>query len=94
MQFLTTETLGRVADAVAEMGPHVLTHLVDSCHRENAWAELMPMAAAMSADNLRRMADLDIWNADKLTAVTEAAERTGHGDELARLLTAAHEPHD
>ncbi|MBL1077024.1 hypothetical protein JK358_21740 [Nocardia sp. 2] len=86
MQFLTDKTLGRVADATAALGPEILTHLVESCHRENAWAELIPVATAMSADSLDRLLALDTWDEQKLTAVTRAAEAAGHTGELARLL--------
>ncbi|GAB4586004.1 hypothetical protein [Nocardia sp. IFM 10818] len=78
LQFLTPETLGRVADIAAEMGPELLTHMVDATRREVSWAELIPVAATMSPDNRQRFLDLEIWDAAALTAMAEEIERSGH----------------
>ncbi|MRH90551.1 hypothetical protein GFY24_24430 [Nocardia sp. SYP-A9097] len=89
MQFLSDKTLGRVADATAGMSDEVLTHMVESVHRENAWAELLPVAEVMSPPNWQRMFDLPVWDAEKLTALGRAAEALGRGDDLLELIVEA-----
>lgn len=88
LQFLSDKTLSRVADIAAGLGPDLLTHLVQSTHRENAWAELIPIAAAMSPEQLRILAALDVWGHDELTALLEAADRTDRWDDMRRIASA------
>ncbi|MBF6328126.1 hypothetical protein [Nocardia transvalensis] len=73
LQFLRAPTLTRIADTTADMGPQVMTALVEAAHRENAWAELIPVAAAMSGDRLEKFAALDVWTEEALTGVVRAA---------------------
>lgn len=89
LQFLSTETLGRVADTVAEMDTEILTHMVETAHRENAWAELIPITLAMSEKYRMRLAELDVWDEEKIAAITRVAERNGLSAELEQLISAA-----
>ncbi|MFE3187573.1 hypothetical protein ACFXHA_01105 [Nocardia sp. NPDC059240] len=88
---LSARTLARIADLAAGMGPEVLTHMVSATERENAWADLLPVAGAMSKESLQRLLELDVWTAEKLTAIATAAEQSGQFDELWRQLTEASE---
>ncbi|GAB2541048.1 hypothetical protein [Nocardia heshunensis] len=88
---LGTETLARVADLAAGMGPEVLTHLVSATERENAWADLLPVVGAMSKESLQRLLELDVWTAENFAAIATAAEDSGQFDELSRQIAAASE---
>lgn len=88
LQFLSEKTLARVAEITAGLGPELLTHVVESAHRENAWAELIPIAVAMPPDRLRVLTDLEVWDEDKLTAMAEAAERIDRMDDVRRIIDA------
>jgi len=88
MQHLTPPTRARVANAAAEMGPEVITTMIASAQREDAWAELLPVAISMSEENLRTLANLDIWDDAALTAVIQAAQRNRLLPELVTVITA------
>lgn len=75
MQHLTEDTRARVANATADLGDDVLTQMLESAHREGAWAELIPVAASMRADNLHKLVNLDVWDDEALTGVILAAKR-------------------
>ncbi|WP_317743276.1 hypothetical protein [Nocardia seriolae] len=79
---LSDETLTRIAEVAAGMDTEVLAHMVISTQRENAWAELVPVAAAMPAGSLAQFLKLDVWNAENLSAIAAAAERDGRFEEL------------
>lgn len=72
MLHLTEPTRARVANAAAEMGPDVVTKMIESAHREDAWAELIPVAVSMSDEYLRSTANLDVWDDESLTGVIRA----------------------
>ncbi|MCX5045908.1 hypothetical protein OG921_22320 [Aldersonia sp. NBC_00410] len=85
---LSVDTLRRVADATAAMGPTVLIAMVESAHRENAWAELVPVVAVMSPDNLAVQANLDVWNDENLTGAIEATRENDLWHSLRPLIAA------
>jgi hypothetical protein len=91
MQHLTRETCARVADSAAAMGPEVITKMVESAQREDAWAELIPVTASMSPENIRMVTGLDVWDDEALAGVVRAAERDGLWDCL-RTIAAAMDP--
>ncbi|TSD96071.1 hypothetical protein FOS14_17080 [Skermania sp. ID1734] len=93
LQYLSERTLNRVADATAAMGPDVLATMLESAHRENAWAELVPVAAAMSDENLRIQANLDAWDDEKLTAVLQAARDNELWQPVRRIIEAMDDQH-
>ncbi|WP_157535159.1 hypothetical protein [Nocardia inohanensis] len=94
MQFLSTETLARVGNTLAEMDDEILTHMVETAHRESAWAELIPIATAMSEQNQLRMAELEVWDDEKIEAITRVAEQHGLAGELGKMIIAAAERRD
>ncbi|MFB7715812.1 hypothetical protein [Nocardia sp. NPDC056100] len=89
MQFLSARTLGRVPTATADMDDAVLIHMIEAVDRENAWAEMLPVAEVMSPPQWRRMFDLPVWDVAKLDAMGRAAEATGHGEELLQVIAEA-----
>ncbi|MEC3917609.1 hypothetical protein [Nocardia sp. CDC160] len=91
---LSDKTLARVADVAAGMDTEVLVHMVNATHRENSWAELVPIAGAMSSESLARFLELDVWNEENLGAIAAAAERDGRFEELLQRVTEATERRD
>lgn len=89
LQFVSDTTLARVADATVDMGDEVLAHMVESIHRENAWAEMIPIADVMSPINRQLLFELPVWTDEMLTALTRAAEANGRGEELLDFITEA-----
>ncbi|MVU78615.1 hypothetical protein GPX89_15335 [Nocardia sp. ET3-3] len=89
LSLLSDQTLARVAEVAAGMDTEVFTHMVSATDRESAWAELVPIAAAMSPQGLRALLDLEVWTQESRSALTAAAERDGRFDELVRRLTEA-----
>lgn len=73
MQHLTEGTRARVANTAADLGQDVLTAMVASAHREDAWAELIPVAASMDKENLRTTINLDVWDEESLSGLLRAA---------------------
>lgn len=73
MQHLTPPTRSRVADAAAELGPDVIGKMLQAAQREDAWAELLPVAASMKPENLHTLATLDVWDDAALTGVIRTA---------------------
>ncbi|KAA0023339.1 hypothetical protein [Antrihabitans cavernicola] len=88
MQFLSRPTLTRVADATSAMGPDVVTAMIEAAHRADGWAELIPVVSAMSDENLKAQAGLDLWDDDKLTACIRAARSHDLWDDLRRMVGA------
>lgn len=75
MQHLTEPTRARVANAAAELGDDVLTKMIESAHREDAWAELIPVAASMTEANIARLVHLEVWDEESIAGVIRAAHR-------------------
>lgn len=87
MQHLTEQTRGRVANAAADMGPDVLTSMLESAHQEDAWSELIPVAASLSDEHLRTLMTLQVWDDDTaVRGLFDAAQRNGHTAEIDRVL--------
>lgn len=82
LALLDDRSLARVADVAAGMDDEVLAYIVTSTARENAWAELIPVAAAMSPQHLERFLELDVWTEENLTTVAAVAEQDGRFEEL------------
>ncbi|WP_157514064.1 hypothetical protein [Nocardia concava] len=89
LALLGDETLVRVAEVTAGMDADVLAYIVTSAARENAWAELIPIAAAMPPEQLNKFLELDVWTEEYLTAAAAVAEQDGRFEELLRRVTEA-----
>ncbi|AYF78079.1 hypothetical protein D7D52_34430 [Nocardia yunnanensis] len=88
LSLLSERTLTRVAELAAGMDPIVLTNMVTAAQREDAWTELVAVAAAMSPESLQRLLDLEIWDTEDLRVLAETAERDGRFEELRRRIEA------
>lgn len=62
-----------MADATAELGPDVIGKMLQAAQREDAWAELLPVAASMKPENLHTLATLDVWDDAALSGVIRTA---------------------
>ncbi|GAB0107241.1 hypothetical protein JMUB6875_62350 [Nocardia sp. JMUB6875] len=89
LALLDDQTLVRVAEVTAGMDADLLAYIVTSAARENAWAELIPIAAAMPPEQLDKFLELDVWTEEYLTAAAAAAEQDGRFEELLRRVTEA-----
>ncbi|MBU3064589.1 hypothetical protein KO481_24035 [Nocardia sp. NEAU-G5] len=88
LQFLSTPARARIADAAAELGPAVLTAMIDAAHRENAWPELLSVAAALTETHLSAFAAADAWTEQALTGLIAAADQHDLWDALIRVVAA------
>lgn len=91
LPLLSDKTLTRIADVATSMGPELLEYMVLSTQRENAWAELLPVASAMSQENLPRLLELDVWTPENLAAILAVAENRGRSEQLDRIIAAVTE---
>ncbi|NMN96154.1 hypothetical protein [Antrihabitans stalactiti] len=80
------ETLGRIGDIAVAMGTDVLVPMVETAERIEAWSELIPIVAAMSPPQLRRLIGLDLWSDERLTSIITAADRDGRWHHLRPIL--------
>ncbi|MCU1643788.1 MAG: hypothetical protein JWN03_4063 [Nocardia sp.] len=86
LQFVSDKTLTRVSEVTAGLGPELLTHMVESVHRENAWAEMIPVAALMSPESRQLLFELPVWDDEKLAAVARAAEHSARQGDLLKII--------
>jgi hypothetical protein len=88
LQFLSPPTRARIAAAVAELGPTVMTAMIETAHRENAWPEMLSVTAVLTGAHLSAFAAADAWNEQGLTGLLAAADERDLWDAIFRIAAA------
>lgn len=85
VQAVDVDLGGRLADMAAEE-PGFLAGLMETVHRDQLWADTLPLARIMSPENRRQLLDLPrLSDEDVLRGLVDACEREGLWEELEAL---------